>query len=133
VAPDGSCNETHDKSERNCQNHNRNLRLTEHVTQHAKIKQIANDEHDDDGQATGEIKIQPHKGFIGEPEAQKSAEHHEVALGKVHRFRGLVNQHKTQSDQPINTTVSQTANYELDEIQLLSPYYSKDAGFPDLP
>ncbi len=48
-------------------------------------------------------------------EADESPQRHEFPGGKVEDARGLVNQDESQSDQPINPTCGQAANYNLEE------------------
>jgi hypothetical protein len=43
-------------------------------------------------------------------ESDKAAQHHDVALGKVDHLRGLVDEHETERDEPVNTSGRSTVN-----------------------
>ena len=47
---------------------------------------------------------------VGEAEADEGAEHHEVALGEIHGFRGLVDQHEPHARQAVDTAIRKPAD-----------------------
>ena len=50
----------------------------------------------------------------------KSAQHHQFALHKAHRFGGLVDQHKAQRDQAIDTALRHSADEQLQKLHFVS-------------
>src|SRR5699024_1200618 len=59
--------------------------------------------------------------FVGQPQRDEGAEHHEVALGEIDGFGRLVDEHEAQRDQAVYAAVRKAAHKELQYVQGRSP------------
>ena len=58
---------------------------------------------------------------VCEADGNQSAEHHELALGEVDDLGGLVDQDETQGNEPVDASLSHTADQQLQQLHALSP------------
>ena len=68
-----------------------------------------------------------------ETDADEGAEHHEIALGEIHAFGGLVDEHESRmADEAVDTAIGQAADKQLQHVQErnLLPYGARPRPRP---
>ena len=83
------------------------------MAQNPPVEDIRDRPHHHNGKRDSQPEIQPDVFVVCETDAYKGAQHHEIALGKVHSLGGLVNQYEPQSDQPVDTAIGEPADDQL--------------------
>jgi hypothetical protein len=116
MAPDQPGHEAQHEAERDGQDDDGDLRLARHAPHHDKVERIAESAHDQDRQRRRQQKGQPHELAVGQPEADERAQHHEVALGEIHRLGRLVDEHEAHGDQAIDAAIGEAADDQLQDI-----------------
>src|SRR5690606_16540586 len=67
---------------------------------------------------------QPKKLRICKPEADERPKHHEIALGEIHGFCCLVDQHEAHRDKAVDTAIGETAHNKLQDVQSVPPFFA---------
>ncbi len=116
MAPDHAGEEAHQETERDGEDHHGELRLAEDGAQHEAVEQIAEQPEQQSGKGDADQKGQIRVAGVDEGNTEKGPQHHHVALGEIDRFRRLVDQNKTQRQQPVDTAVSYPADQQLEYI-----------------
>ena len=88
--------------------------LPQNGTNDQALEQDAEYAHGHDGgwHRNPKREAQPRHGS----QSREGADHHQVALSKAHRFSGLVDQHKTQGNESIDTALGYPADQQLQQL-----------------
>jgi hypothetical protein len=106
---------TEDEAEAQGQHDDGELRLPDDPPYDECIKQVAKRGRDDDRQQGAQPVRQAEQR--DHAEGGKATQHHDVALGEIHQFGSLVDQHEAKRDKSVDTTRSCTVHAELQETR----------------
>lgn len=130
VAPDQPGGKTDHEPQGDGQDHDGSLAFTEQAADDQPVNEIAKRPHDPQRHRQRNPEGQAHIFGIRQPDGDKGPQHHEIALGKIHRLCGLVDQNEPQGDQAIDTAIRQPADQQLRIVQTVLPIPVAPVIFP---
>ena len=108
------------------EHHDRKRRLPQDRADHQPLEQHAEQGHRGDRAEHGQPEREAQERH--RRQAAEGAQHHQLALGEAHGFGGLVDEHEAQRDQPVDASLRDAADHQLNELhrpsQVVSPGYS---------
>ena len=91
------------------------MRETEDRPHHGALDDGAKSRHGQHGQRQADPVVEPELGDEGERE--EATQHHQVALGEIDDFGGLVDEHEAERDQAVDAAERNAPHELLNEIQ----------------
>ena len=82
--------------------------FADHRTQKHAFQQHSEDAHDDHGADNAPEERQPDN--VDQGNGDERAQHHDVALGEVDHLGGFVDQHESERNEAVHTTLRDSAN-----------------------